>query len=36
MAAEAGIALPQARVNREICRELKPRRYKLGLYGRKE
>ena len=34
MAAEAGIALPQAGVNREICRALKPRRYKLGLYGR--
>ena len=34
MAAEAGIALPQARVNREICRELKPRRYKLEVYGR--
>jgi len=34
MAAEAGIALPQARVNREICRELKPRRHKLELYGR--
>jgi len=34
MAAEAGIALPQAGVNREICRELKPRRYKLELYGR--
>jgi len=26
MAAEAGIALPQAGVNREICRALKPRR----------
>ena len=34
MAAEAGIALPQAGVNREICRELKPRRYKLEEYGR--
>jgi len=34
MAAQAGIALPQARVNREICRELKPRRYKLEEYGR--
>jgi len=34
MAAEAGIALPQAGVNREICRALKPRRYKLELYGR--
>ncbi len=34
MAAEAGIALPQAGVNREICRALKPRRYKLEFYGR--
>jgi len=34
MAAEAGVALPQAGVNREICRALKPRRYKLDLYGR--
>jgi len=34
MAAEAGIALPQAGVNREICRALKPRRYKLESYGR--
>jgi len=34
MAAEAGIALPQAGVNREICRALKPKRYKLELYGR--
>ena len=34
MAAEAGIALPQAGVNREICRALKPRRYKLDAYGR--
>jgi 3-hydroxyisobutyrate dehydrogenase-like beta-hydroxyacid dehydrogenase len=34
MAAEAGIALPQASVNRDICRELKPRRYKLEVYGR--
>ncbi len=34
MAAEAGIALPQAGVNREICRALKPRRYKLDMYGR--
>lgn len=34
MAAEAGIALPQAGVNREICRALKPRRYKLEAYGR--
>jgi 3-hydroxyisobutyrate dehydrogenase len=34
MAAEAGIALPQAGVNREICRILKPKRYKLENYGR--
>lgn len=34
MAAEAGITLPQADVNREVCRALKPRRYKLDLYGR--
>lgn len=33
MAARAGIALPQAGVNREICRALKPRRYKLSEYG---
>ncbi len=34
MAAEAGLALPQAGVNREICRTLKPKRYKLEQYGR--
>ena len=34
MAAQAGIALPQASVNREICRALKPKRYKLEQYGR--
>jgi len=34
MAAQAGIALPQAGVNREICRLLKPKRYKLEQYGR--
>ena len=34
MAAECGIALPQAALNREICRALKPRRYKLDEYGR--
>ena len=32
-AATAGIALPQAGVNREICRSLKPRRYQLSGYG---
>lgn len=34
MAVECGLALPQAGVNREICRALKPRRYKLDRYGR--
>jgi 3-hydroxyisobutyrate dehydrogenase-like beta-hydroxyacid dehydrogenase len=34
MAAECGIALPQAGLTREICRALKPRRYKLDEYGR--
>jgi 3-hydroxyisobutyrate dehydrogenase-like beta-hydroxyacid dehydrogenase len=34
MAARAGIALPQAGVNREVCRALKPRRYRLSEYGR--
>jgi 3-hydroxyisobutyrate dehydrogenase-like beta-hydroxyacid dehydrogenase len=34
MAAEAGLALPQSGVNREICRALKPRRYQLDKYGR--
>jgi 3-hydroxyisobutyrate dehydrogenase-like beta-hydroxyacid dehydrogenase len=34
MAAECGVALPQSGVNREICRALKPRRYKLDEYGR--
>jgi len=33
MAAECGVALPQAGVTREICRALKPRRYKLDEYG---
>ncbi len=33
MAATAGLALPQAGVNREICRALKPRRYRLSEYG---
>ncbi len=33
MAARTGIALPQAGVNREICRALKPRRYQLSEYG---
>ena len=34
MAAECGIALPQAALNRELCRALKPRRYRLDEYGR--
>jgi 3-hydroxyisobutyrate dehydrogenase len=33
MAADRGIALPQAGLNREICRALKPRRFKLEDYG---
>jgi 3-hydroxyisobutyrate dehydrogenase-like beta-hydroxyacid dehydrogenase len=34
MAARCGLALPQAGLNREICRSLKPRRYRLDQYGR--
>jgi len=34
MAADCGIALPQAGITRELCRALKPRRYKLEEYGR--
>ena len=33
MAAERGISLPQAGLNREICRSLKPKRFKLEDYG---
>jgi 3-hydroxyisobutyrate dehydrogenase len=33
MAADCGLALPQAGVTREICRALKPKRYKLDEYG---
>ena len=33
MAAQQGVALPQAGVNREICRMLKPKRFKLDEYG---
>lgn len=33
MAVECGISLPQAGVTREVCRSLKPRRYKLDQYG---
>jgi 3-hydroxyisobutyrate dehydrogenase-like beta-hydroxyacid dehydrogenase len=34
MAAAKGIGLPQAGVNREICRILKPKRFKLDEYGK--
>ncbi len=33
MADEAGIALPQAALNRELCRTLKPKRFRLDEYG---
>jgi 3-hydroxyisobutyrate dehydrogenase-like beta-hydroxyacid dehydrogenase len=33
MAEECGISLPQSGLVREICRTLKPRRYKLDQYG---
>jgi 3-hydroxyisobutyrate dehydrogenase-like beta-hydroxyacid dehydrogenase len=33
MAAVTGVGLPQAGLNREICRVLKPRRYDLDRYG---
>jgi 3-hydroxyisobutyrate dehydrogenase len=32
MAAECGVALPQAALNRQLCRALKPRRFKLDEY----
>lgn len=34
MAAHAGLSLPQVGLNRELCRALKPRRYRLDQYGR--
>lgn len=34
MAADRDIALPQAGLNRELCRLLKPKRFKLDEYGR--
>jgi len=34
MAEQAGIGLPLCGLVREVCRPLKPRRYKLDLYGR--
>lgn len=33
MAVATGIGLPQAALNREVCRVLKPRRYELARYG---
>lgn len=33
MARDAGIALPQAELNRELCRTLKPRKFRLDQYG---
>ena len=33
MAAEAGMALPQAGLNRQLCRALKPKRFRLDEYG---
>jgi 3-hydroxyisobutyrate dehydrogenase-like beta-hydroxyacid dehydrogenase len=33
MAHDAGIGLPQAGLNRELCRALKPRRFRLDEYG---
>jgi 3-hydroxyisobutyrate dehydrogenase-like beta-hydroxyacid dehydrogenase len=33
MADEAGIGLPQAGLNRELCRTLKPKRFRLDEYG---
>lgn len=33
MAAESGLSLPQSGLNRELCRQLKPRRYQIDKYG---
>jgi 3-hydroxyisobutyrate dehydrogenase-like beta-hydroxyacid dehydrogenase len=33
MAADRGISLPQAGLNRELCRSLKPKRFRLEQYG---
>jgi 3-hydroxyisobutyrate dehydrogenase len=33
MAADQGVSLPQAGLNREICRQLKPKRFDLDKYG---
>ena len=34
MAHDAGIALPQADLNRELCRTLKPNKFRLDEYGK--
>jgi ABC-type ATPase with predicted acetyltransferase domain len=34
MAREVGITLPQAEMNRELCRALKPKKFELDEYGR--
>jgi 3-hydroxyisobutyrate dehydrogenase-like beta-hydroxyacid dehydrogenase len=36
MASDAGIALPQAELNRELCRTLKPKKFRLDEYGEGE
>ena len=33
MAEECGMSLPQTEVVRDVCRSLKPRRYRLDEYG---
>ena len=33
MADDAGIGLPQAELNRELCRTLKPKKFQLDEYG---
>jgi len=33
MARQAGLALPQADLNRELCRELKPKKFLIDKYG---
>jgi 3-hydroxyisobutyrate dehydrogenase-like beta-hydroxyacid dehydrogenase len=33
MADDAGVCLPQAGLNRELCRTLKPKRFQLDEYG---
>jgi hypothetical protein len=33
MAHDAGVGLPQAGLNRELCRTLKPKRFQLDEYG---